>query len=104
MISFILLNYTLFWEINQSFGRLFCDCDCLEKINFIKCERNDIQNLYIINAVTHQIYFPRGVRLDDEYYFATTKINSVMDDIGKLYTFEKLAGGSEFNYVLLFIN
>ena len=30
----------------KSFGRLFCDCDCLEKINFIKCERNDIQNLY----------------------------------------------------------
>ncbi len=30
----------------------------------------DFQNIYIINSVTHQIYFPHGVRLDDEYYFA----------------------------------
>ena len=28
------------------------------------------QNVYIINPVTHQIYFPRGVRSGDEYYFA----------------------------------
>ena len=31
---------------------------------------NDIQNIYIINSVTHEIYFPHGVRLRDEYYFA----------------------------------
>ena len=30
----------------------------------------DLQNIYIINSVTHQIYFPHGVRLRDEYYFA----------------------------------
>ena len=29
-----------------------------------------IQNIYIINSVTHQIYFPHGVRSGDEYYFA----------------------------------
>lgn len=28
------------------------------------------QNVYIINAVTHQIYFPHGIKLNDEYYFA----------------------------------
>ena len=28
------------------------------------------QNVYIINPVTHQIYFPHGVRSGDEYYFA----------------------------------
>ena len=28
------------------------------------------QNIYIINSVTHQIYFPHGVRLGEEYYFA----------------------------------
>ena len=31
---------------------------------------DDFQNIYIINSVTHQIYFPHGVRLRDEYYFA----------------------------------
>lgn len=31
---------------------------------------DDIQNLYIINSVTHQIYFPHGVRSGDDYYFA----------------------------------
>ena len=29
-----------------------------------------IQNIYIINSVTHQLYFPHGVRSGDEYYFA----------------------------------
>ena len=28
------------------------------------------QNVYIINTVTHQIYFPHGVKSGDEYYFA----------------------------------
>ncbi len=28
-----------------------------------------IQNVYIINSVTHQIYFPHGIRVKDEYYF-----------------------------------
>lgn len=31
---------------------------------------NDIQNIYIINSVTHQIYFPHGVRSGKDYYFA----------------------------------
>ena len=30
----------------------------------------EIQNIYIINSVTHQIYFPHGVRSGDEYFFA----------------------------------
>lgn len=31
---------------------------------------HDIQNLYIINSITHQIYFPHGVRSGNDYYFA----------------------------------
>ena len=31
---------------------------------------DDLQNIYIINSVTHQIYFPHGVRSGDEYFFA----------------------------------
>ena len=30
----------------------------------------EFQNIYIINSVTHQIYFPHGVRSGDEYFFA----------------------------------
>ena len=30
----------------KSFSGLFIYCYCLEKINFIKCDKNDIQNLY----------------------------------------------------------
>ncbi len=30
----------------------------------------EIQNIYIINSVTHQIYFPHGVKSGDEYFFA----------------------------------
>ena len=29
-----------------------------------------LQNIYIINSVTHQIYFPHGVRSGKDYYFA----------------------------------
>ena len=31
---------------------------------------DDLQNIYIINSVTHQIYFPHGVRSGKDYYFA----------------------------------
>ena len=29
----------------QSFKKLFCDCNCIEKIKFIKFKRNDINNM-----------------------------------------------------------
>ena len=31
---------------------------------------DDLQNIYIINSVTHEIYFPHGVRSGKDYYFA----------------------------------
>ena len=68
-------------------------------------ERNYAAVQFTIKTGGDGTYFDNSflrLKVNDEYYFATTKINSVMDDIGKLYTFEKLAGGSEFNYVLLF--
>lgn len=42
---------------------------------------DDIQNLYIINSVTHQIYFPHGVRSGDDYYFARFPDENVVSPI-----------------------
>ena len=42
------------------------------------------------------------LKVNGEYYYSTTKVNSVMGDIGKVYNFEKLGGGKEYSYVLLF--
>ena len=42
---------------------------------------NDIQNIYIINSVTHQIYFPHGIRLRNEYYFARFPDEKVISPI-----------------------
>ncbi|HCC04047.1 MAG TPA: hypothetical protein DEP51_04230 [Clostridiales bacterium] len=39
------------------------------------------QNVYIINTVTHQIYFPHGVRSGDEYYFARFPDEDVISPI-----------------------
>ena len=30
----------------------------------------DFQDLYIINEVTHQIYYPHGIKMGDEYFFS----------------------------------
>ena len=40
-----------------------------------------IQNIYIINSVTHQIYFPHGVRSGDEYYFARFPDENIISPI-----------------------
>ena len=42
---------------------------------------DDIQNLYIINSVTHQIYFPHGVRSGNDYYFARFPDENVVSPI-----------------------
>ena len=47
---------------------------------------DDFQNIYIINSVTHEIYFPHGVRSGKDYYFARfpdeNKVSSVeLEDI-----------------------
>ena len=68
-------------------------------------DRNYAAVLFTIKTGGDGTYFDNSflrLKVNGEYYYAATKINSVMDDVGKLYTFEKLAGGSEFNFVLLF--
>ena len=42
---------------------------------------DDIQNLYIINSVTHQIYFPHGVRSGNDYYFVRSTDENVVSPI-----------------------
>ena len=42
---------------------------------------NDIQNIYIINSVTHQIYFPHGIKSGDEYYFARFPDKNIISPI-----------------------
>lgn len=36
-----------------------------------KPEDNDVQDIYVINPITHQIYYPYGVEIDDDVYFTT---------------------------------
>lgn len=40
---------------------------------------SNIQDVYIINKVTHQIYYPKGIKLEGKYYFTrgVTNITSV---------------------------
>ena len=42
------------------------------------------------------------LRINDEYYYSTQSVNSIMGDLGKVYNNESLPGQKEFNYVLLF--
>ena len=39
------------------------------------------QNVYIINTVTHQIYFPHGIRSGDNYYFARNHDDNTLDPV-----------------------
>ena len=39
------------------------------------------QNVYIINNVTHQIYFPHGIRSGDDYYFARFSDENIITPI-----------------------
>lgn len=39
------------------------------------------QNVYIINTVTHQIYFPHGIRSGDDYYFTRNFDNETVTPI-----------------------
>ena len=41
----------------------------------------NIQNVYIINTVTHQIYFPQGIHLKDEYYFTRNPDENIITPI-----------------------
>lgn len=48
-----------------------------------KPEDNDVQDIYVINPITHQIYYPYGVEIDDDVYFTTypdDKIINKTDD------------------------
>ena len=42
------------------------------------------------------------LKINDEYYYSTQSVNSIMGDIGQVYNNEALVGGKEFKYVLLF--
>ena len=54
---------------------------------------NDIQNIYIINSVTHQIYFPHGVKAGDEYFFAKFPDDTEIEQI----TLEAIEGELDAN-------
>ncbi len=41
----------------------------------------DMQDVYVINEVSHQIYFPQGIKYDNEYYF-TNRITA--ENVNKL--------------------
>ena len=39
------------------------------------------QNVYIINTVTHQIYYPHGIKMDNDYYFTKFPDKNIISPI-----------------------
>ena len=68
-------------------------------------DRNYVGVAFTIKTGADGTYFDnRFLRLmiNDDYYYSTQSVNSIMGDIGQVYNNQALAGKKELNYVLLF--
>ena len=61
--------------------------------------------LFTIKTGSKGAYFDNRflrLKINDEYYYSTQSVNSIMGDLGKVYNNEEIAGEKELSYVLLF--
>ena len=68
-------------------------------------DRNYAGVLFTIKTGADGTYFDNRflrLKINDEYYYSTQSVNSIMGDLGKVYNNELLAGKKELSYVLLF--